>query len=247
MKFHVILLSSVSVLLQEASAFQSNPCAVAHFSRTQPSFSTRHNQWSLAAANENEEGNPFGFLQGLFQPSNSAVEEPAKPEIPDVVIDSDYKLAAAFGALGIAIIFSSHASGCTSTICPPSVGGAVFGGIISLLASLFAVQATRIRFVFDKEAFELANIDVSSPENKLYDSGENIIVGGANRWMYDSFVNWDFYPSVDFPILVYFKETQTQKPDGSYSGQVHFFPAIANCKQLQEQFELRGCAKVAKN
>ena len=31
---------------------------------------------------------------------------------------------------------------------------------------------------------------------ELRDSGENIIVGGANCWGYhDSFVNWDFYPS----------------------------------------------------
>ena len=34
-------------------------------------------------------------------------------------------------------------------------------------------------------------------------------MGGANRWKYDSFVNWEFFPSVDLPILVYFKETQT--------------------------------------
>jgi hypothetical protein len=26
--------------------------------------------------------------------------------------------------------------------------------------------------------------------------------------------------------------------------QVHFFPAIANVKQLKEQFEIRGCSKV---
>jgi hypothetical protein len=28
---------------------------------------------------------------------------------------------------------------------------------------------------------------------------------------YDSFVNWDFFPSIQLPILVYFKETQTPK------------------------------------
>ena len=28
---------------------------------------------------------------------------------------------------------------------------------------------------------------------------------------YDSFVNWDFFPSVQLPILVYFKETDTPK------------------------------------
>ena len=29
------------------------------------------------------------------------------------------------------------------------------------------------------------------------------------RGRYDTFVNWEFFPSVDVPILVYFKETQT--------------------------------------
>ena len=43
------------------------------------------------------------------------------------------------------------------------------------------------------------------------DSGENVVVGGANRWGYDTFVNWRFFPSVDFPILVYFKENQTPR------------------------------------
>ena len=36
-----------------------------------------------------------------------------------------------------------------------------------------------------------------------------MVVGGENRWKYDTFVNWDFLPSEDFPILVYFRETQT--------------------------------------
>ena len=33
---------------------------------------------------------------------------------------------------------------------------------------------------------------------------ENAFVGGANRWAYDSFTNWEFWwPG--FPVLVYFK------------------------------------------
>ena len=110
----------------------------------------------------------------------------------------------------LTFITKLKASSCTTGICPPSVGGALLGGIFFLLASLFAVQATRIRFVFDKDCFELKNVDPGKSQ-QLSDSGENIIVGGANRWAYKSFVNWDFYPSVDFPILVYFKETQTPK------------------------------------
>jgi hypothetical protein len=33
---------------------------------------------------------------------------------------------------------------------------------------------------------------------------ENAFVGGANRWAYDSFVNWEFWWPA-FPCLVYFK------------------------------------------
>ncbi len=41
-----------------------------------------------------------------------------------------------------------------------------------------------------------------------------IQVGGRNRWAYDTFTNWEFYPSPQLPILVYFKETQTS-PEGA--------------------------------
>ena len=152
------------------------------------------------------------FLQSIFSsPSSAAV---AKPEaIPDFVVDSDYKIAVLFAALGLGIIATIH-----------GVGGLLIGGLVTLLASLFAVQAGRIRFVFDKDCFELKTVD-SLGSDVLADSGENIIVGGANRWKYTSFVNYDFFPSLDFPILVYFKETQTPKPDGSEPGQIHFFPA----------------------
>ena len=50
------------------------------------------------------------------------------------------------------------------------------------------------------------------------DTGENIVVGGENKWAYDSFVNWEFFPKgwIDQPqgpILVYFKETQTPQEE----------------------------------
>uniref|UniRef100_A0A7N0U554 DUF3119 family protein n=1 Tax=Kalanchoe fedtschenkoi TaxID=63787 RepID=A0A7N0U554_KALFE len=64
--------------------------------------------------------------------------------------------------------------------------------------------------------------------DKLEDSGENAFVGGKNRWKYSTFVNWEFWWP-NFPVLVYFKETQT-KPDG----QIHFFPVLFNGRQLYE-------------
>ena len=56
---------------------------------------------------------------------------------------------------------------------------------------------------------------------------ENRFVGGANAWPYASFVNWEFFPSPSFPVLVYFQETQT-KPEG----QIHFFPVLFDPKTL---------------
>lgn len=175
------------------------------------------------------------------------------PSIPDLVVDSDYTLSYAFAFIGIFVIATSPANSFPGL---PSVAGIVQGGLNLLVAVFLAIQARRIRFVFDQDSFELKNVDfnTSNTEDILKESGENIVVGGSNRWTYDSFVNWKFFPSKEFPILVYFKETQTPEelwnegPGGldksGIGGQLHFFPAIANVKQLAEQFEIRGCAKL---
>ncbi|KAM3341674.1 hypothetical protein P3S68_026640 [Capsicum galapagoense] len=93
---------------------------------------------------------------------------------------------------------------------------------IGLLGLLLLFQTTRVRFVFDDEALEV------KVGEQLEESGENVFVGGKNRWKYSSFLNWElWWPT--FPILVYFKENQT-KPEG----QVHFFPVIFNGKQLYD-------------
>ncbi|KAJ1278955.1 hypothetical protein BS78_04G117900 [Paspalum vaginatum] len=93
---------------------------------------------------------------------------------------------------------------------------------VGLLGLLLLFQTTRVRFVFDNEALEVKVGD------QLQESGENVFVGGKNRWKYSTFVNWElWWPQ--FPILVYFKETQT-KPEG----QIHFFPVIFNGRQLYD-------------
>lgn len=118
----------------------------------------------------------------------------------------------------------------------------------------FYLQATSLRFTFDETTFALVKADGAS-------LGPNVVVGGENRWLYKSFVNYDFFPSEKVPILVYFKEIQTPPeswavgpgklangPDaisrGAMPGQVHFFPAIASAKQLKAGFESHGCAKI---
>lgn len=95
----------------------------------------------------------------------------------------------------------------------------VLAGICGVLGAFLAVQASRVKFVFDKDSLEVV-VGEAKAET------ENAFVGGQNKWKYDSFVNWEFWwPG--FPVLVYFKETQT-KPEG----QIHFFPLIFNGKQV---------------
>lgn len=211
--------STLILLLQATSCLAFQP-------RTSPSAAVhrRTAATSLASSTDGNDTNPFGFLQDIFSSSSSTAVAKPEPRIPDVVVDTDYTLAAAFGVVGVSIVALNH-----------GVGGVLGGGFISLLASLFAVQATRLRFVFDEDSFELKAVESIDSED-LTDSGENIVVGGANRWAYDTFVNWDFFPSFDVPILVYFKETQTAE-----DGQIHFFPAIANVKQLKEQVCIVTC------
>ncbi|KFM25824.1 hypothetical protein F751_1438 [Auxenochlorella protothecoides] len=92
---------------------------------------------------------------------------------------------------------------------------------LGLLGAFLAVQASRVKFVFDEDALEVLT-------GKDEEESENAFVGGRNRWSYDSIINWEFwFPS--FPILVYFKEDQT-RPEG----QIHFFPVLFNGKQLFE-------------
>ena len=109
----------------------------------------------------------------------------------DVVISPSYNLAA--GTAGLAALLAA---------LPGSGVADVPAGIAALLATLFGVQAGRVKFCFDSQALELKIGD------DLENSGENIVVGGANRWAYRSFVNWDIFPNRQFPILVYFKENQ---------------------------------------
>lgn len=204
------------------------------------SLRSHHDTKSLTLFAETGANPLQSLLGGLFKPKEVEAVEPEKPKIPDFVADPSYDLAIGFAIYGLFFLIALQGS----------VFGVVFGVLNILFASFLVVQTSRLRFFFDETCFELKEVDVT---NSLVGSGENVVVGGANRWTYDSFVNWDFFPTVDLPILVYFKETQTPEDlwnegpgqlDKVGGGQVHFFPAISNCKQLEEQFKIRGCSKV---
>ncbi|EJK70297.1 hypothetical protein THAOC_08355 [Thalassiosira oceanica] len=163
------------------------------------------------------------------------------------IVEPSYNLAA--GSLGLGLIFGIPGSPLKSRVT------AILGGIpLTLFALFLAYQTTTLRFTFDESNFSLVK---SSGES----TGENVVVGGENVWGYDKFVNYDFFPSQSFPILVYFKETQTPAEywnigpgesanseealaKGAVPGQVHFFPAIGNSNQLLNGFEKHNCAKI---
>ena len=117
--------------------------------------------------------------------------------------------------------------------------------IFTIFAAFLTFQTSTLRFGFDDDSFSLVRANGSS-------IGENVVVGGENKWAYSSFKNWDFLPSADFPILVYFREDQTPLENredvpivvDELDGQVHFFPAIANTQKLKEGYLDHGCSRI---
>ena len=166
---------------------------------------------------------------------------------PVEIIEPSYNLA--IGSLALGAAFGVPGSPLKNKL------SAILAGIPLLLFGLFlAFQTTTLRFEFDDDAFSLVRSDGTS-------TGENVVVGGENSWRYSSFVNRDYFPSQSFPILVYFKETQTPEEQwnigpgeqanskkniakGAVPGQIHFFPAIGNVEAMEKAFESHGCAKL---
>jgi len=180
--------------------------------------------------------------------STSVLEMASGGTGDEVVIGKDFRLSAFFLGGGLLLDQIPYLQ-------------VTLGPIVTLLGVLFLVQTFRLNFVCDDSTFSLQ--DTSAEEASV---GENIVVGGENRWSYDSFVNYDFFPAgwIDQPqgpILVYFKETQTPSDKwdegpgasanseealakGAAKGQVHFFPALCNTQQLRSVWEKQNCSKL---
>ena len=169
---------------------------------------------------------------------------PARMAAEVFVADPSYNLAAGAAVFGVICGGLEDIKGGDGAKLPTAK---LFGGaavLFVVFAAFLTFQTTTLRFTFSDSSIALVKADGSS-------IGENVVVGGENRWSYKSFVNYDFLPSEDFPILVYFREVQTPVQDreeapivvDNLEGQVHFFPAISNTAQLKEQFVARGCTK----
>ncbi len=156
------------------------------------------------------------------------------------LVEASYNLAAGSATIGLVCGFLEDAKGRLAKLWG---AGAI---IFTLFGGFVAYQTTTLSFKFDEDSFSLVK---TADGTSL---GENVVVGGENDWKYSSFVNWDYYPSKDLPILVYFKETQTpidarvEAPDivvDNLDGQAHYFPAIARSDKLTELFTKYNCKK----
>mmetsp|Transcript_27579 Transcript_27579/g.38985 ORF Transcript_27579/g.38985 Transcript_27579/m.38985 type:complete len:250 (+) Transcript_27579:71-820(+) len=168
-----------------------------------------------------------------------------RQQMKDVILEPNYYLTWCFAAVGFLIMWyhpTTFADG------SPSIVGFCGGAFHVLFASLLWVQTRRVRCVFEKDGFEFYNLK-GPGLTKLEQKPDNYVSGTRNRWKYDTITNWDFFPSIEYPVIVYFKETETPESqwnkwfaafDSYGRGQPHFFPGIVNVHQFKEQMELRG-------
>lgn len=252
------LISFVQILLLVQGVYSFVPSHPSLITRLTPSRQSSSSSTTTTTALSG-----FGDLKGIVDffnkkdPLAKLEQEPIQPKFDTVVIEPDFRCAALFLAAGIVL----------DTIPYINI---TLGLFTTLLGILFLVQTFRIRFLFDESALELVTVSDNkgtADEPQFQSSGENVIVGGANRWDTKSIVNYDFFPKgwIDGPIgpiLIYFKETQTSPEfwnDGpgqsandpakiaageAVAGQVHFFPAVCNAQQMRSEFERRGCGKL---
>ena len=99
------------------------------------------------------------------------------------IVDASYNLAAGSAVLGT--VFGGLENLKENKGFPKFLAQ-VFGAgaiVFTLFGGFIAYQTTTLRFTFDDTGFAL----VKSDGKRL---GENVVVGGENRWAYESFVNW---------------------------------------------------------
>ena len=135
----------------------------------------------------------------------------------------------------------------------PSLIGLFGCGFHILFAVLLWVQTSRVRCVFEKDSFEFYNVKGPKLDldkgAKLVKKPGNYVTTTQNRWRYDAITNYGFFPSEQYPVICYFKETDTEKErwdkwfaafDSYGRGQPHFFPGICNVRLFKEEMEKRG-------
>eukprot|EP00208_Stichococcus_sp_RCC1054_P004293 CAMPEP_0206141522 /NCGR_PEP_ID=MMETSP1473-20131121/13230_1 /ASSEMBLY_ACC=CAM_ASM_001109 /TAXON_ID=1461547 /ORGANISM="Stichococcus sp, Strain RCC1054" /LENGTH=215 /DNA_ID=CAMNT_0053536125 /DNA_START=125 /DNA_END=772 /DNA_ORIENTATION=- len=197
------LLPTSGTSLTAACTRQTSPCLRRPFMAGALRRSCQRPAKSLGASSRRNQQQPtqalFGFGKGKAKASKAVAR-------PTVVPSPSYNIPAVLlGATALSALSGNY----------------VAAGVTGVLGGFLGFQASRVKFIFGPDALE---VRIGEQEEEF----DNAFVGGPNTWAYDSFVNWEFWwPG--FPVLVYFKETQT-KPEG----QIHFFPVLFNGKQVYD-------------
>jgi Protein of unknown function (DUF3119) len=113
-----------------------------------------------------------------------------------------------------------------------------------VLASLLWLQTLRVRCVFEEDGFEFYNLkgdmDLTKKGARLSRKPGNFVTKTENKWSYDKVTGFQFYPSLEAPLICYFKETQTPERYNIPGEQPHFIPALFDAKQFKQEMEKRG-------
>lgn len=128
------------------------------------------------------------------------------------VLEPDYRLSTVLAGAAGAV-----------TLGTPFGLGVPLGLPLGALAAFLASRTKAVRFVFDCDSLEVT----TDSGDGVRASGTNFATGTTNRWQYDLIDEWAMYPSVEAPVLVYFRETQT-----STAGQGHLFPVLFEPQRL---------------
>ena len=98
---------------------------------------------------------------------------------------------------------------------PPSASSDVIGVGAAMfhlaLGAFLWSQTNRVRVVCGQDSFEIFNLSNNGQE--LKEKPSNYVLGTVNRWNYKDIVDYGFFPSVDYPFIVYFKETATAQEE----------------------------------
>lgn len=127
------------------------------------------------------------------------------------VVRPDLRLASAFTFLGGFLVYNG-------------TSWTVVGLPLLVFGAFLYLQTARIRFVFGPTKLNVASRSLST--------GDLSFIRG---WAYDQIAVWDIYPAPQFPILAYFRERESYDGRGS----IHFFPILADGKQLRELLETK--------
>lgn len=223
------LLLTIAALVTSAGAFQPQP------SKTKTTTTTPLSKPLEAASNF------WGQSSDKWAPKS--IGSSGK----QVVLEPNYQIA---GSVAFAAPTVFYLYGIDSQL---GVAGSL---IHAVLAIYLYKQTQRVRCVFDKNSFEFKNLKNGQLITK---PNKNYVKGTINKWDCSKTVDFGYVPNKSFPLITWFKETET--PPGTWgqyglwgkiwsnvgdlkgAPSIHFFPGFIDMKTFETEMLARGATK----